>query len=343
MKKTTFKRFLAVALVLIVALGTLAGCAGQDDADAEGDAAQQEATVSQVIKIAALNGPTGMGMAPLVGETDKYDITVYQAPDEALAKVLKGEVDVAAVPSNVAAVLFNKTEGAVQAAAIQTGGILYLMENPAEGQEAVAGTSAEDLAALKGRTIYGSGQGGVPEYVLRQLLTNAGLDPDKDVNIQWLSSHSDAASSMMTEPGSVGLIPEPFVTTIKAKNENLVTIFDLNALWKEAYNDNLPMGVMVVQKSFMEERAADWEVLKADMEEAVAWINDNPAEAAPVIVEVGIGSDAAVVEQAIPNSNICFITGAEMKSALENLYGILAELQPTAIGGALPDEGFYVQ
>jgi len=344
MKKITLKRFLAIGLVLIVALGTLAGCASKDgEGDVEGDDSQKEAAVSQVIKIAALNGPTGMAMAPLVSETDKYDITVYQAPDEVLAKVLKGEVDVAAVPSNVASVLYNKTEGGIQAAAIQTGGILYLMEHPAEGEDAVTGGSSADLASLAGRTIYASGQGGIPEYVLRQLLTNAGLDPDKDVTIQWMSSHSDTASSMMTEPGSVALLPEPFVTTVKAKNEAMAVIFDLNELWKEAYDDTLPMGVLVVQKSFMEERAADWDVLKADMAEAAEWINGNPAEAAAVIVEVGIGNDAAVMEQAIPNCNICFITGGEMKAALENLYGVLAELQPAAIGGALPDEGFYLQ
>ena len=340
-RRTRAKRVLAIALTLIVALGTLAGCMAQEGD--EDDGSQQEATVSQVIKIAALNGPTGMGMAPLVGETDKYEITVYQAPDEVLAKVIKGEVDVAAVPSNVASVLYNKTEGGVQAAAIQTGGTLYLMENPAEGTEAVVGETAADLAQLKGRTIYGSGQGGIPEYVLRQMLTNAGLDPDKDVTIQWMSSHSDTASSMMTNPGSIGLIPEPFRTTISAKNEALVTGFDLNALWNEAYDDDLPMGVLVVQKSFMEERAADWEVLKADMEEAAAYINANPAEAAPVIVEAGIGTDAAIVETAIPSCNIIFITGTEMKAALENLYNILAEVQPKAIGGKLPDEGFYLQ
>ncbi len=342
MKKVTVKRFLVMGLTLIVALGTLAGCAGQGD-DGEGEADDSQQSVSQVIEIAALNGPTGMGMAPLVNETDKYNITVYQAPDEVLAKVIKGEVDVAAVPSNVAAVLYNKTQGEVQAAAIQTGGILYLMQVPAEGEAAAAGDSAPDLANLRGRTIYASGQGGIPEYVLRQLLTDGGLNPDEDVTIQWMSSHSDTASSMMTDPGSVGLLPEPFVTTVKAKNPSVETIFDLNQLWKAAYDDDLPMGVLLVQKSFMEERGADWEVLKKDMADAADWVNESPAEAAPVIVEAGIGSDAAIVERSIPNSHICFITGGEMKAALENLYGILAELQPAAIGGALPDEGFYLQ
>lgn len=341
MSKTKMKRLLALGLALVVALGTLAGC-NSGDGEEEGDASQQEKTVSQVIEIAALNGPTGMAMAPLVGETDKYNITVYQAPDEVLAKVVKGEVDVAAVPSNVASVLYKKTEGAIQAAAIQTGGILYLMENPEETQDVSGGTSA-DLASLRGRTIYASGQGGIPEYVLRQLLSNAGLNPDTDVTIQWMSSHSDTASSMMTQPGSVALLPEPFVTTVKAKNDNMKVIFDMNELWKEAYDDTLPMGVLVVQKSFMEERAADWDVLKADMAQAAAWINENPKEASGVIVEAGIGNDAAVMEQAVPNCNICFITGNEMKAALENLYGVLAEIQPAAIGGTMPDEGFYLQ
>lgn len=332
-KTTKVKRILAIALVVVVALGTLAACGQEGEEEQE----PQQSAVSQVIRIAALNGPTGMGMAPLIDQTDKYDIAVYQAPDEVLAKVIKGEVDIAAVPSNVAAVLYAKTDGQVQAAAIQTGGILYLMENPA-GDGEIA-----ELSQLAGKTIYASGQGGVPEYVLRQLLVNAGVDPDQDVTIQWLSSHSDVASSLMTNPGSVALIPEPFVTTVKAKNEAVTTIFDLNALWKEAYNDDLPMGVLVAQKSFLEERVDDWKVFAADMENAVTFVNDNPAEASVIIADKGIGSEASIVEKAIPNCNICFITGAEMKSALENLYGILAELQPSAIGGALPDEGFYLQ
>lgn len=346
-KKST--RWTAIALALLLALGAafaLSGCAGDDsesgadeqEEETELDGSQQEASVSQVITIAALNGPTGMGMAPLIGETDKYDITVYQAPDEVLAKVIKGEVDIAAVPSNVASVLYNKTEGAVQAAAIQTGGILYIVENPAEDAPA-----KNELSQLSGCTIYGSGQGGVPEYVLRQLLSDAGIDPDNDVTIQWLASHSDVASSLLTNLGSVALLPEPFVTTVKAKNDAVVTSFDLNALWKAAYNDDLPMGVLVAQKSFLEERKGDWDIFAADMEEAVQLVNDDPAQAAQMIVEAGIGNEAAVVEQAIPQCNICFITGAEMKAALSNLYEILNRLQPAAIGGALPDESFYLQ
>ncbi len=321
----------AVLLALAAALG---GCGGQDQGERAGGSGGQDqggqASVSQPIRIAALNGPTGMGMAPLM-DNENYKITVYQSPDEVVGKVTSGEVDVAAVPSNMASILYNKTEGKVGLAAVNTGGVLYVLEN---------GTAVNGLSDLRGKTIYASGQGGAPEYILRRLLADAGL-AESDVNIQWLANHSDVASSASVEEGAVALLPEPFVTVTTGKNPDMRVAADLNAIWKETYGQELPMGVTIASRSMIDDRSEDLQIFLRDYEEAVNFVNQNPAEAAQMIADAGIAADAAVAEKAIPRCNIIFLSCGDAKAALEPFYQILFEMEPKSLGGKLPDETFY--
>ena len=174
--KLSNKRILAIllALALILALG--AGCGQAKD--------ETPSTVSEIVEIATLNGPTGMGMAKLMDMTDKYSITTYQAPTDITPKLISGEVDVAALPSNMAAVLYSKTQGEIVAISPIALGVLYILGNDAE---------LESISDLKGKTLYASGQGGTPEYVLQKVLETAGLDPEKDVAIKWLANHADVS------------------------------------------------------------------------------------------------------------------------------------------------------
>ena len=170
MKK--LRKGMIVVLAVLMAAAMITGCGG--------DNIPEEMT--QPLKIAAVNGPTGMGMVQLMDQTDKYEITVYQAPSDAAAKIINGEVDVAAVPSNMAAIIYNKTEGQIQAISPITMGVLYIVGND---------TDIKELQDLKGKTIIASGKGGAPEYILQKVLENAGLTMGEDVKVEWLSNHTE--------------------------------------------------------------------------------------------------------------------------------------------------------
>ena len=272
------KKILTLGLILAMALTMFTACSSEE----------VPSTVSQTVNIAALNGPTGMAMVDLMDMEDKYAITTYQAPTDITAKIINGEVDVAAVPSNLAAVLYNKTEGDIVAVSPIALGMLQILGNNADVQE---------VSDLAGKTIIASGQGGTPEYVLQKVLQDNGLTIYEDVNVQWVANHSEVNTQLLSQEGTIAMIPEPFVSTALAQGQEGVTkLFDLNELWEEATGQQLPMGVLVATRSFAEERSDDLKVLLSDLQASVDYVNDSPAEAAKAIVEHGfIGDEALTV------------------------------------------------
>ena len=322
------KKILTLGLILAMALTMFTACSSEE----------VPSTVSQTVNIAALNGPTGMAMVDLMDMEDKYAITTYQAPTDITAKIINGEVDVAAVPSNLAAVLYNKTEGDIVAVSPIALGMLQILGNNADVQE---------VSDLAGKTIIASGQGGTPEYVLQKVLQDNGLTIYEDVNVQWVSNHSEVNTQLLSQEGTIAMIPEPFVSTALAQGQEGVTkLFDLNELWEEATGQQLPMGVLVATRSFAEERSDDLKVLLSDLQASVDYVNDSPAEAAKAIVEHGFIGDEAIAEAAIPNCHIVLYTGdnaAEGIEMLKTFNQTLYDMDPASVGGALPDENLYYQ
>jgi len=215
-------------------------------------------------------------------------------------------------------------------------GVLYILGNNADVSE------PKDLA---GKTIYASGQGGTPEYVLQKVLENAGLTIDKDVKVQWLASHADVNQKLLSEDGAIAMIPEPFVSTaLAAGNENVSQIFDLNELWTEATGQALPMGVLVARKAFVEEREDDLKVLLNDYADSVEFVNGSPKEAAKLIVEKGFIAKEKIAEAAIPKCRIVLYTGDKAKEGAEILKTFnetLFDMEPASVGGKLPNEDLY--
>ena len=209
------KKIVALGLALILSLASLAGCSQKTPEN-----------VTETINVAALNGPTGMAMVNLMDMEDKYDITTYQAPADVTAKVISGEVDVAAVPSNLAAVLYNKTEGDIVAISPIALGMLQILGNNVD---------IDDVSELAGKTIVASGQGGTPEYVLEKVLSDNGLTIYEDVNVEWVAKHSEVNAKLLNQEGTIAMIPEPFVSTaLSSGQEGVEDLFDLNELWEES-------------------------------------------------------------------------------------------------------------
>lgn len=251
-----------------------------------------------------------MGLVKLMkdsesGETtgNEYTFTLAGSADEVTPALLKGELDMACVPANLAAVLYNKTEGEIEVLAVNTLGVLYIVEN---------GESVHSMADLKGKTIVAAGKGSTPEYALRYLLTENGIDPDNDVTIDWKSEHSECVAALASGQASVALLPQPFVTVAQSKIEGLRMALDLNAEWDALDNGSaLITGVIVARRAVVEENPAAVEAFLKDYAASVDWVNANTADAAALIGEYSI-VDAAVAEKALPYCNIVCLTGADL-------------------------------
>lgn len=295
--------------------------------------AESEATEA-TLRIAGLKGPTTMGLVNLMADevASSYDFTMYGAADEIVPLLVKGDLDAAAVPANLAATLYNKTNGAVEVACINTLGVLYIVEN---------GETVNSVADLKGQTIVTTGKGTTPEYVLRYVLSENGVDPDSDVTIEYCSEATEALSKVQAGEATIAMLPQPFVTSALSQVEGLRVALDMNEEWQKVAGSKLVTGVLVVRKdavendpeafaSFMEGYAASVEAANSDLEGTAA-----------LCEQYGVVAKAALAQKALPQCNIVFETGDEMKANLETYFNVLYAADPTSVGGTLPADDFY--
>ena len=252
---------------------------------------------------------------------------------ELTPQLIKGELDILAVPVNVASILYNQTQGAVQLLAASTLGVLYITEK--------GGETVTDVRSLAGKTLYATGKGATPEYALTYLLAQNGLTLGEDVTVEWKSEPSEIVALMAQEEHAIAMLPQPFVTVAQGKLEGLRVALDLSAQWDALGLDSrLITAGLLVRKAFADEHP---EAVAKFLEEYAAstdYANSNPAETAALVEKLGI-VNAAVAEKALPKCNLVCITGAEMKTAVSGYLQTLYDLKPEAVGGAMPDDGFY--
>ena len=341
--KQWMKKGLAACLALVMCL-SLAACGGDQE---EETPAEDPVTV----RVAALKGPTAMGMVKLMSDSDAaaesgeettgntYDFTLAASADEVSPKLMQGELDIACVPANLASVLYNRTDGGIVTLAVNTLGVLYIVEN---------GNSVQSMADLAGRTIVASGKGSTPEYALRYLLSENGIDPDTGVTIDWKSEHSECVAALASGAATIAMLPQPFVTVAQTQLPDLRVALDLTEEWDALDNGSaLLTGVVVARADFVEEHPAAVEEFLTSYAESVEWVNANTAEAAELIGGYDI-VDAAVAEKALPYCNIVCITGSEMKDMLSGYLQVLFDAAPASVGqdaetgeGGLPGDDFY--
>lgn len=291
------------------------------------------------IKIAAQKGPTGLGMVKLMQDSGEgntantYDVTIAASPDAAVSMLSSGEADVAAVPTNTASILYNKTSGNVQLAALNTLGVLYVVTN---------GEKIDSIADLKGKTVYSSGQGAVPEYALNYILTENNLEAGKDVNVEYKADHSELAASILAGDATIAVLPEPFVTQVTTKNPEVQVALNLTEEWDKVAGDKsvLTMGCLVVRKDFAEQNQEAFHEFLAEYRDSVDFTNSHVDEAAELSEKYDI-MPAAVAKKAIPNCNIVYIDGDEMKQKMPDFLNVLFAANPKSVGGELPGEDFY--
>ena len=291
------------------------------------------------LRLGGLKGATSIGMVKLLSDAEKgetkvnYDFTMAAAADELAPLMIQGKMDVLAVPANLASVLYNKTEGKVQFAAVNTLGVVYVVEK--------GGETVQTVSDLKGKTIYATGKGTTPEYALRYLLSMHGLDMDKDVTMEWKSEPTETVAAMKMQDNAVAMIPQPFVTVAQGQVENLRVALDLTKEWNALDNGSMFITAgLIVRKDFAEKNPEVFQAFLNEYKASTEYVNQNPAEAAQLVEYYGIVK-AAVAEKAIPHCNITYIEGEEMKTALSGYLQVLFDMNPAAVGGKLPGEDFY--
>ena len=310
---------LTLSIIMLFAALALVGCGNAEPKD------------ETVIRMAALKGPTGMGIAPLMNKETypNYDITIGSDPSAVTASFIAGEYDVAAVPVNVASVLYNKLEGDVVMLGITTLGVLYIMED---------GNEVNSMADLAGKTLYATGQGSTPEYILNYLLEKNGLT---DVTVEYKAEHSELASLMATGEVALGMMPEPNITATLKKNPDLRVAVDLTEEWNKVSDTQLVQGVLIARREFVTAHDSLIKTLIADYTAASELINTASDEAAQMIVDAEILPALPVAKAAIPRCNIVFITGENMKKTASAMYEVLFSADPKSVGGKVPGEDMY--
>ena len=339
------KKLLSLLCVLSLSAALLAGCSTAGDAgtsetpgssstpsEVTEPGSSQETVDSLDVNVMALKGPTAMGMVKMMADSEPveeftdqlkeeyenvvssgniYHFTITSATDEVSAALAQGTTDIAAVPANLASVLYNNTEGGVQVLAINTLGVLYIVES---------GDTVHSVEDLRGKTIYASGKGNTPEAALNYVLTQNGIDPSTDVTIEWKSEQAECLSALMAEENAIAMLPQPFVTTAQAQSENLRVALDLTEEWDALQADSetpstLVTGVVVARADFVKEHPAAVSNFLEQYSASVDWVNANTAEAAELIGGYDI-VDATVAEKALPYCNIVCVTGTEMMEAI---------------------------
>ncbi|HEY3438771.1 MAG TPA: PhnD/SsuA/transferrin family substrate-binding protein [Actinotalea sp.] len=344
------RRLTGVAATLILTGALLAGCGGVTPSSAP---ATTEPTVSATptptavapttITIASLKGPTTMGLVKLMDDAtggtaaEDYQVTMYGTPDEVVPLVVQGKADIALLPANLAAVLYNKTLGTdgakIQVAAINTLGVLDILES---------GDTVHSIADLKGKTIFASGKGASPEYVLNYLLTKNGIDPAKDVTIEYKSEHTEVAALLAATPGAIAMLPQPFATVVTKQNPAVRSALNLTDEWTKVTKDSqLITGVVVVQTAFVKEHPEAFAQFLTDYEASTTFTNEHAADAAKLIAADGIVPAAPIAEAAIPASHITYIAGSELKSIFSGYLTVLFDADPASVGGSMPKDDFY--
>lgn len=337
------KRLLALAAFLAL---TLAGCGQsaqpqQEESStppATTEAAETEVTAGYedglVTQVASLKGPTSMGLSALMtSENEHYEFNIYAAADEIVPLVVKGEVDIALVPANLAATLYQKTNGAIEVANINTLSVLQVV-TPGD-------VEMSDLTALKGKTIYMTGKGTTPEASLRYLVEKNGMSWD-DMTVEFKTEATEVVSALQTDPTAFAVLPEPFATVAIQQLDNRHIALSLGDEW-DRVSDNgsqLVTGVTIVRKEFAEAHPAAMLQFAADAAESVAYVNGHPEDAATKIESLDIVK-APIAKLAIPRCNLVCMTGEEMRAALSGYLDALYTFDPQMIGGKLPDDAFY--
>ncbi len=325
------KKQIALLLALLLTAAALTGCAAKNISPVKSDL---------TIRLGGLKGPTSMGMVKLLEDNENgksvnhYDFTMAATADELTPKLLKGELDILAVPANLGAILYNKSNGAVKMLAVNMLGTLYIVEK--------GGKSIHSLADLKGKTVYATGKGSTPEYVLAYLLKQNGLDMGKDIKIEWKSEPTETVAALSVADHAIAMIPQPYLTVAQMQIKDLRVALDFCKEWSTlATRGQFITACLLVRSAFAQEHPKELNAFIHEYDSSASFVKENASEASELIEKFGIVK-ADVAEKALPQCNIVCLTKKEMKTAAQGYLSVLYAQNPASVGGKLPGDDFYL-
>ncbi|MFA5562553.1 MAG: ABC transporter substrate-binding protein [Eubacteriales bacterium] len=292
------------------------------------------------VRVGVLSGPTGMGMAKLMGDSaagtaeDRYAFSLYANPSNLVSDLISGTIDIAALPTNTASALYHSTNGGVQVLAVNTLGVLHILEN---------GNTVNSVQDLVGKTLYISAPGSTTEYILRYVLVQNGIDPDRDLTIESVPDHDTLGTMMIAGQIELCMLPQPKVSVVLMNNSAVRAALDVNAEWEAVAEGSPVQGCLVVRTDFARKNPQTVKRFLAEYKASVDYITDteNLNAAAAAIVAAEILPNVNIAKMALPQSNIVYLDGSEMKSILSGFLAVLLAANPASIGGALPPDEFY--
>lgn len=340
MKIKIFPIILSVCLLFTSVL--LASCDLDKDSAADGNTTQDK--YSNQINISVLNGTTGFGIAKLMEDVssgssafENAKFSVESDPSNILSGLINGSIDIAALPTNAAANVYNKTGGKVKIAAVNTLGVLYVVVN----SENVVLPRTGGIEALRGKTVYCPAQN--PAFIMKALCEKSGLKVGEDIIIDTAYSQpADLRAAIVSGKVDIAVLPEPMVTIATSANDKLCTAIDLTHEWNKVFtNDSLMQGCIVVRTDWLEQNAVAFEQFMKEYKASVEYVNTNVDDAAKLIVKHNIFTNESVAKKAIPNCNIKFVDGDEMAQGLNKFFEALYSVAPASIGNNIPANDIY--
>jgi NitT/TauT family transport system substrate-binding protein len=333
---SVMKKNLVVWFILMVFILSVAGCSSSKK-----DSADKAAPAAVNFKVAVLRGPTAVGMIkmmdtqPSMGDNVTAEYVIEQTPDTLSAKLLTGEIDIATIPTNTAAKLYNKGV-AYQLAAMNTWGVMYVLTN---------GTAINSWSDLKGQQIDNSSQGSAADVVFRYLLNKNGIDPEKDVTIKYIASPVEQAQLAIAGKSKITVLPEPWVSTVLSQNKDMKLALDFQKEWTRLNGADIPFAqtCLVVKADFASKHPEIMTKFLQEYANSIDWVNNNPAQAGELLKKQDIGIPADVAATAIPRCNLRFMSAIDAKPSVEKYLQVLLDFSPDSIGGKLPDAQFYYQ
>lgn len=332
------KKLLAILLSLTLVF-SLVACGNNDTTSTQPTNSKPEKYEAVDMSVAYMTGPTGIGMAKLNADSDakltanNYIFTVAAAATDIVPKFIKGEINIASVPTNVAATLYNneKIAGKVRMLAVNTYGVLSILEK---------GETIKSISDLKGKTIYSTGKGQNPEYILNYILTKNGINPSTDLTINYVSS-DDLKAKLITGEAEIAMAPEPLATAVMVQNQALNRVLSINDEWSKVSDTSLMMGCVIALDSYVQSNPKAIEKFLEEYEKSIKYATTNIDETAKYCETYGIAPKAAIAKKSIPICNLCFVTGEEMKTNVNGYFNVLFNANPTSIGGKLPADDLY--
>ena len=316
---------LSMAVLLVVALVLTAGCTKKEEYKAAD------------ISVACMTGPTGVGMAKLMADSDakltanNYTFTVAGDATGINEKFVKGEINIASVPTNVAATLYNKTNGKVRILAVNTYGVLSILAKD---------SGIDSIDDLKGKTVYSTGKDQNPEFIFKYILEKNGINPETDLTINYVSG-TDLVAKLVSGEADIALAPEPAATTVLVKNKELNRVLSINDEWSKVSDTTLMMGCVIALDSYIAENEAAVEKFLEEYKASIEFAKTDVDNAAKHCATYKITASEAIAKKAIPTCNLCYVTGKEMKTNVNGYLNVLFTADKKAVGGAMPADDFY--